>query len=235
MTENTANNANSVVITVGGSLLVPDEIDTDFINTFTELIQDEVSNGTSFFCIAGGGKVCRRYQGALKELSPGVDNETLDWLGIHVTRLNAQLLRMAFGELAHSDIILDPTEAEGIEAPVIIGAGWKPGWSTDYDAVHIAETIGADSVINLSNIPCVYSADPKVDPDAEPLESLTWDEYLDIIPSDWSPGLSTPFDTVASRLAKEHGIEVAIVDGADLDALRAYLRTKEGAGTIIHS
>ena len=85
----------------------------------------------------------------------------LDWIGIHATRLNAQLLRNIFVGHAHPHIIKNPTIDIDADEPVIIAAGWKPGCSTDYDAVLVAKNQGAMRLVNLSNIDYVYDSDPK--------------------------------------------------------------------------
>ena len=93
-----------VVVSVGGSLIVPDGIDTDFLIRFKALILDKVEKGFSFSIIAGGGKTARRYQEAAHIVTP-LSQADLDWIGIHATRLNAQLLRNIFVGHAHPHII----------------------------------------------------------------------------------------------------------------------------------
>ena len=103
-----ANERKRVVVSVGGSLIVPDQIDTDFITRFKNLILEKVKNGHSFTIIAGGGKTARRYQEAANAVTP-LSPQDLDWIGIHATRLNAQLLHSIFGDHAHPQIIKNPT------------------------------------------------------------------------------------------------------------------------------
>jgi uridylate kinase len=160
-------------------------------------------------------------------------NDELDWLGIHASRINAQLVRSIFGELADPEIIVDPTLDVEMRTPIRIGAGWKPGWSTDYDAVMVAVTIGAQQVVNLSNIDYAYTADPKVDPNAERIEETTWPEFQKIVGTEWRPGLNAPFDPIAAKLAKEHGLTVIIANGNKMDNVEAIVDGKEFVGTVI--
>lgn len=222
-----------IIISLGGSLMVPNTIDTDFITRFKNLIINHVEAGKSFVIITGGGKVCREYQAQAMELNPKHTTDDLDWVGIYVTRLNGMLLRVAFGDKADSHIVTDPGTFPQTTKPIVIGAGWKPGWSTDYDAVMIAEKISSHTIINLTNIDYVYDGDPKKDSTAKPQEHLTWKQYRGIIPAEWSPGLNTPFDPIASKKAEEFGIEVAIIGGQDLDRLDKYLSGKSFIGTRI--
>ena len=221
-----------IIFSLGGSLIFPDAIDTAFLDAFRNMMVEYIKAGKTFVFITGGGKICRRYQDALKGLRE-VDTTDLDWMGISNTRTNAMLVKLLFKEYAHDEIILDPKDAAGLTAPVIIGAGWKPGWSTDYDAIEMAITTGAKHVINLSNIDYAYTADPRTNPDAKKIEKISWAEYRKLIPSEWTSGLSAPFDPIASKHAEENGITVAIMNGGNLANLANYIDGKEFLGTVI--
>lgn len=221
-----------VVVSVGGSLIVPDAIDTDFLIRFKALILEKVQRGFSFSIIAGGGKTARRYQDAANAVTPLSPADT-DWIGIHATRLNAQLLRNIFVGYAHSQVITNPTIDIDADEPIIIAAGWQPGRSTDYCAVMMAKNLGATRLVNLSNIDYVYDKDPKRYPDAKKIEKISWADFRKIIPAEWDPGLSSPFDPVAAKEAEALGLEVAIMSGAKLAEFSNYLDEKPFIGTVI--
>src|SRR3989344_4512044 len=223
-----------IIISVGGSLIVPDQIDTDFLSRFKALVLEKIASGLSFAIIAGGGKTARRYQeaaSAVANLSP----HDLDWIGIHSTRLNGHLLRTIFHEVAHPVMITNPDEVQDIplEVPIIVAAGYRPGASTDLRAVQIAKNLGAKRLVNLSTIDYAYTADPKSHPNAQKIEKIRWADFRKIIPAEWDPGLSSPFDPIAAREAERLGLEVAIINGAHLDRFSAYLEGKPFEGTII--
>jgi uridylate kinase len=222
-----------VVVSVGGSLIVPDEIDTTFLTNFRELILKKTNDGLSFFIITGGGRTARRYQEAAHAVLGDSDPEDLDWLGIHSTRLNAHLFRALFSEQAQARIVKNPTRKVGGRSSVIIGAGWKPGWSTDYCAVMAAKQLGAKKLINLSNIDYVYDKDPRKFPDAIKIEKSSWADFRKLIPDHWDPGLSSPFDPVAAKEAEVLGLEVAIINGKKLNEFENYLSGKEFVGSVI--
>ncbi len=224
-----------VVVSVGGSLIVPDQIDTVFLKSFRELLLSEVKSGKSFFIITGGGKTARRYQQAAEDVRGGLSRDDVDWLGIHSTRLNAHLMRALFLEEAQERIVKNPTRGIRMNHSIIIGAGWKPGWSTDYCAVMAAQKLGAHRLVNLSNIDYVYTADPKKDPNATKIETINWHDFRELIPKDWDPGLSSPFDPVAAREAQAGKLEVAIINGGKLEEFAKYLKGKPFAGTVISS
>jgi len=221
-----------IVVSVGGSCIVPDGIDTDFLTRFKALILEKVEQGFSFAIITGGGKTCRRYQDAANTVTP-LSQADLDWIGIHATRLNAQLLRNIFVGYAHPEVIHNPTIDIDADEPVIIAAGWQPGCSTDYDAVLMAKNLGARRLVNLSNIDYVYDSDPKKNPKAKKIENISWAEFRKIIPDHWDPGLSSPFDPIAAKEAEALGLEVAIINGAHLKEFSHYLDGASFIGTVI--
>jgi len=225
-----------IVMSVGGSLIVPDHIDTTFLSSLKTLIEKEIATkGRRFIIIAGGGKTARRYQDAAGTVSK-LDPEDLDWMGIHATRLNGHLLRTIFRDTAHPVMITNPDDV--IDVPrstsLIIAAGYRPGASTDLRAVQIAKHVHASKLINLSNIDYVYTADPRKDAHATRIEDTTWTEFRKIIPDEWSPGLSSPFDPVAAREAESLGMEVVIINGEKPEEIEHYLNDEMFVGTRIH-
>ncbi len=222
----------TVVLSVGGSLMVPDTIDTAFINSLKSFILSHVASGYRFAIVAGGGQLARRYQKAANEITP-LTSEDLDWLGIHATRLNAHLLRSIFYEHAHPALIKHPNKKFSVTEPIVIGCGWKPGRSTDYVAVKIAQSLGAKKLVNLSDIDYVYDADPDKNPNAKKFEEMTWKEFRKLMPKKWDPGLSSPFDPVAAKEAEKDGIEVAILNGSRLEECEKYLKGEKFVGTKI--
>lgn len=223
-----------IIISVGGSLIVPQNIDTHFLRDFKKIIEKHIKNGKRFVIISGGGKTARNYQVAAHEVTPLLD-EDIDWLGIHSTRLNGHLLRTIFYKYAHPRMISDLNENLHFAEKILIAAGWKPGWSTDYVAVLLARNIGAREIVNLSNIDYVFDKDPMKHKDAKALPSVTWEKFRKIIPKKWSPGLSSPFDPVASKLAEELRMEVTILNGKKIKELDNYLSGKKFFGTKITS
>jgi uridylate kinase len=115
----------------------------------------------------------------------------------------------------------------------VVAAGYRPGCSTDLRAVQIAQRVGAKKVINLSNIDYVYTADPRTDPTATKIETISWNNFRALIPTDWDPGLSAPFDPIAAKEAHETNIEVAIINGDKPEELTNYLDGKAFIGTLI--
>jgi uridylate kinase len=225
--------AEKIVVSLGGSLVVPNEIDVGFLADFKSLITKEAALGTQFYIIVGGGKTCRKYNQAAGEISK-VSNEDLDWMGIYSCLLNAMLVRVVLSSLAYPKIITDIGElnSEIKESVVMLGPN-MPGSSSDLGAVQIAKQIGAKKIVNLSNIDYVYDSDPRINREAKRIEKISWADYRKIIPEEWSPGLNTPFDPIASKIAEEENLEVVVMNGEPIDNMAKYLHNESFPGTII--
>jgi uridylate kinase len=223
-----------VVMSVGGSIIVPKDIDTGFLKKFKKIIVDFVKKGNKVAIIAGGGSTARFYQNGAKALSQKVSQEDLDWIGIKATKVNAELVRSMFGDMAYGEVIDNPTQKIKTDKPIIIGSGWKPGCSTDKDAVLLAINLGMDTVINLTNIEYVYDKDPKKHKDAKPMETLTWKEMQGIVGTKWIPGSNLPFDPVATKDAAKANLKVVIMNGTGLENIKNFLEGKHYKGTTIY-
>lgn len=225
------------VLSVGGSLVVPGGIvDTKFLSEFNSFIRNQVSaKKRRFFIVVGGGSIAGKYIEAAKEIrGKELTDADKDWVGIHATRLNAQLMRTIFQDIADPRVIKHYEIILKIAQPVAIAAGWKPGWSTDYDAVTLCADYGIKQVVNLTNIDKVYDKDPNVYPDAKPIDAISWKKYRAMVGDTWSPRMSAPFDPIAARLAQELGVTAAILNGKNLTNLEKALDGKPFHGTTIH-
>lgn len=219
----------TVVISLGGSIIVPGTIDVAFLKRFRDIVR--ARKDTRFLIICGGGKVCRTYQDAAKAVAVVSDGD-LDWIGIRATRLNAELIRSMFGEAAYQKVVHDPEEGIDTERRIIIGAGFEPGSSTDLRAVQLAARFEADTVINMSNIDYVYDKDPNRYPDAKKIKRMSWGEFRHLVGETWDPGLSMPFDPIASREADRLRLTVVIV-GNNMDNLERLLEGDAFEGSTI--
>jgi uridylate kinase len=189
--------------------------------------------GRRFILVVGGGGPARAWQNACREIVPSIQDEEADWIGIMATRLNAQLVKAIMGPWCTQPVITDPSQAAPFTGRVLTAAGWKPGFSSDYDAVLLAERFQAATVINLSNIKQVYTGDPKKDPAAKPIDAISWEDFRALVGDEWTPGKNVPFDPVATRHGAKLGLKVICAAGRDLPNLRCILEEKPFTGTII--
>jgi uridylate kinase len=227
------------VISVGGSIIAPDGVDEEFLFQFVSLIREflETDIDRRFILVSGGGGPARAWQNAYRNIAGRAGGEAVhdeaDWIGVMATRLNAQLLKAAMGAYCVQEVVTDPSQVGPLVGRVLVGAGWKPGFSSDFDAVLLAERFQADKVINLSNIAQVYTDDPKKNPAALPIEKISWQDFRALVGEEWVPGKNVPFDPVASRHAAKIGIQVICAAGKDLPNLKKLLAGESFFGTTI--
>ncbi|HPE93334.1 MAG: UMP kinase [Sphaerochaeta sp.] len=226
---------NLAVISLGGSIIAPDKVDTAFLRQLNEALRTYLIEDRSrkIILVCGGGSPARVYQQAMREIREDVDSEELDWLGIRATHINGQLVKAMLSDFCTDNLITDPTGHINFRGQVLVAAGWKPGFSTDNDAVILAERFEGRLIINLSNIAKVYTDDPKKNPDAKPLDSISWADYRTMVGNQWTPGKSTPFDPIASKRAEKMHMKVVCADGRNIRNTMDILYGRPFVGTVI--
>lgn len=222
-----------IIISLGGSLVAPDGngVNVGFLKNFQHCLQRYFIL-KKFIIVVGGGKICRLYQKSLLEFS--AKEADRDWMGINVSRLNAEVVRQCFKKRAYPKVIIDPTKKVNIkEKNILVAAGYKPGWSTDYCSVLMAKTFKVPAIVNLTNIDYVYNKDPGKFPDAKIVEQTDWPSFRKITGDKWEPGLSLPFDPRAAKMAEKLKLKVAVINGKRLERLEDFLNGKQFVGTTI--
>jgi uridylate kinase len=225
----------TIIIALGGSIITPSagKINIRFLKKFRKLIlKFAKSKGYRFIIVAGGGKVTRIYQRAAARITK-ISFEDQDWIGIHATRLNAHLLRTIFKKEAYPTVLDNPQKPIGGNFPIIIAAGWRPGWSTDYISVLLAKRFKLKNFIDAGNIPFVYNKDLLKYKNATAIKKISWGNYRKLVGSKWIPGLPAPIDPIAARLAQKSKIRAIIIKGTDLKNFERLLSGKKFRGTLI--
>jgi uridylate kinase len=224
------------VINLGGSLVNPGEFNAPFLQEFQKFIVEYVQQGKRLALIIGGGRPARMYQGFLRSLKQG-SNDDLDLVGIRATMLNAEFMRVILKKYAYPYVLETPDAPleEGNEFGVFVFSGWKngPGHTTDYTAVFIAKRFGLKSVISLSNIKGVYTMHKGRIQRGNVIARLSWQQYEGMIGGKYAPGMKVPFDPPAAKEAKQEGMSMAMLYGEDLDNVRDYLEGRKFRGTVI--
>lgn len=224
-------------MSIGGSLIVPNGgIDTMFLTKLNTFVRQQLAthNNRQFFLVAGGGATARHYRDAGQEvIGHQLTRDDLDWLGIHATRLNAQLLRTIFRDVAHPYIIKNYDIIRKTPERVVVAAGWKPGWSTDYCAVMLCQDYTISTILNLSNIDQVYDNDPKTHKDAKPIAHTSWSDFRSLVGNEWNPGMHAPFDPIGAKKAEELGVKVVVLNGNNFENIENYMQDKTFVGTVI--
>lgn len=231
------NYTEKIIMSVGGSLIVPNGgINTTFLSHLNSFVRKKLAEQSKrqFFLVVGGGSTARHYRDAGREvLGHELSRDDLDYLGIHATKLNAHLIRTIFRDIAHPYIIKHYEIIRKASEPVVVAAGWKPGWSTDYCAVLLGEDYHITTIINLSNIDRAYNKDPNKFPDAKPFDHISWPEFRKVVGDEWTPGMNAPFDPVAAKKAEELGMKVVVLNGKNFDNIEKYFRGEAFVGTVI--
>ncbi len=228
------------VISLGGSIIAPDKVDVAFLRSFRKAVLEYLDQDAErrLILVCGGGGPAREYQGAyravLSDSGPGeMEAEAQDWLGIAATRMNAELVRFLFQPYCPQPVVQDPTSISVFPGRVLVAGGWKPGFSSDYDAVLLALRFQADTLVNLSDVARIYSADPKTDPAARPLDRMRWAELQAMVGTTWAPGKKVPFDPVATAEAARAGLRVVVAAGRNIENLKRILAGKDFEGTVV--
>ena len=221
-----------IVISLGGSVLVP-SLESNNIDRYVSVLK-KMGGKCRIFIVVGGGGEARRYIGVARGLGAG--EAAADELGIMVTRLNARLLIAGLGDAAYPRVAENYTEAlEFAETgKIVVMGGITPAQTTDAVSAVLAESVGADLLINATSVNGIYSADPKKDAGAVRHERLTPQELLDIITgSRMDAGANIVLDIVAGKVIERSGIPLLVLDGRDPENL--YRAIVEGAfvGTVV--
>ena len=221
-----------VVVSIGGSVLVPGENDSSYIRELAEIIKD-ISKDVQLVIVCGGGKTARYYIKNGSELN-GTTYD-LDLMGIDLTRVNAKLLMIALGGIR--EVPVDPKVAAKISSPgnIIIMGGTEPGHTTDAVAAMVAKEMKADRLINATSVDAVYSDDPRKVKNAERYAKLTIEQLRSIVYSDHGAGRSSVFDPLGIKILSESKIDLSVVDGRDLQELKNAILGKKIKGTFISS
>jgi len=228
-------NRKRVAISLGGSVVHPQGgLDTDFLSAFRDCIRTYTQDGYRFVITVGGGALSRRLQEVAQNLaSPNTD--ALDMLGITGVSVHSTLLHTIFEDVAYPEVCLaDAVENAYLQqSPVVIVGAKETGKSTDHNAVRAAAAVGIDRVVTVSDVGYIYDADPDMLSDAQPIDTLSLDDYIEMIPDSFSPGLHLPVGPPAARLAKKSDIEIAVVAG-EIQRIQNVLSARSFDGTLLN-
>lgn len=222
-----------VVVSIGGSILIPGNNDSEYITKLADMLKT-ACNDAQIAIVVGGGKTARYYAETGRAL--GGDDYQLDILGIGATRLNAQLLSLALGDMPDK-VSEDPEDLASKSAPgkIVVMGGTVPGHTTDAVAAMVAKAMKADRIVNATSVDAVYTDDPRKNPDAEKILKMTIDELGELVYKEHGASKSSVFDPLGVKLAKENKMDILIVDGRNIDELRNAILGKPINGTTVDS
>lgn len=223
----------TVVVSLGGSVLIPGDEDADHLSTLSRLLKD-LSTDHRLLLVCGGGKVARYYITTGRDI--GATERELDELGIMTTRINAKLVQLSLGDSAVD--FIPATVEEAVTASdrgkIVVMGGTVPGHTTDAVSAMLAERVGASRIVNGTSVDAAFTADPKLVKDAKRLHTITHaDLNLLVSRGMHCAGPSHVFDPLGASIAARADIPIYIINGRNMDEMRAAIEGKKINGTIV--
>ena len=220
----------TVVVSIGGSVVLSDEADVLFLKNLTDLFK-KICKEYKLFIIVGGGKIARRYIQLGREL--GFDEDTLDLIGIDVTRVNARIITNLLG-VSNKEIPNTTDEAIKLDKPIVVMGGTDSKHSTDLVGAELAEKTHAVRFVNATNVDGIYDKDPNKYKNATQLKEISIDQLITQYGTKWSAaGKNIFMDEPALEIIKRAKLTTYIVNGKRLDQLEKALYGQSFNGTII--
>ncbi len=224
-----------MVLSLGGSLIIPKDINVKFLTKFRKLINKNTKK-YKFVVVCGGGSTAREYiKGLGKEkLKKKIFHQGL--LGIATTRLNARFMTYFFGEDANKGIPHDMKEVKSMFKRydvVFCGAlRYAKDETSDGTSAKLANFFNTE-FINLTNVTGLYTKNPKKHKNAKLISKITWRDFNKMANAQgFKPGQHFVLDQSASRIIMKYKIPTYII-GDDLKQLNKVLNNKKFKGSFV--
>ena len=220
------------VISLGGSRIVPDEVDEKFLLKFKKLIDSHPSH--KFVGVTGGGSTARKYISALRKLGKTIRSQSVS--GIAITRLHAEFMAKFFGKSASETI---PRNMKAVKSllnknQIVFCGGLRYGKrnTSDGTSAKISAYLKCP-FINLTNVKGLYTSDPKKNKSAKFIREITWGNFEKITGEmKFRAGQHFVLDQSAAKVILKKKIPTYIV--GSLTAIDKILKGKtDFGGTLI--
>jgi uridylate kinase len=206
-----------ILLKLSGEALLGDEdygIDPVIIDRIACEIQEVHATGVQVAIVIGGGNI---FRGAGLAES-GIDRVTGDHMGMLATLMNSLALQDSLEKTGVDARVMSAVSVNAVSEDyirrratrhlekgrvvIIAGGTGNPFFTTDTAAALRAIEIGADIVLKATKVDGVYSADPKVDRNAQFYDSLSYDEVIE--------GKLGVMDANAIVLCRDQGMPIRI-------------------------
>ena len=193
--------------------------------------------GVQIGVVVGGGNIFR----GTSPQATGMDRSSADHMGMLATVINALALQDACEKRGLQTRVLSAVSMQEVCEPyirrralrhlekgrlVIFAAGLgAPYFSTDTAAAQRALEIDAEAILKATKVDGVYDKDPKLYPDAERFDNLT---YLDAL----SRGLKV-LDETAISLCMVNALPIIVFNLLEEGNIRRAV-SGEPIGTVVH-
>lgn len=221
-----------IVISLGGSVIVPDKVDLKYLNSFRDMIR-RISKKNKTIIVTGGGKTARTYISALEKDS--LDKRTISYIGIFATRLNAKLLASVLKIKRVPSTEKELKILDKHQRIIVTGAlGFHPNMTSDGTAAEAAMHLKADLFINITNVNGLYTKDPRKYKDAKHIKDISFKDFYDITKKiKFKAGQHFVLDQRAAEIIYKHKIKTGIVN-RNIKNIEKLINNKEFDGTMIH-
>ena len=221
------------VIKLGG-FAFPNRPEKPHVKEYVKLLTGLVGEH-HLVVVTGGGEVARSYIRAAREME--VSESLCDQLGILTSRLNARLLADGLGEYAFPEIPITIGELKHYfsSGKIVTMGGLTPGHSTNAVAAIAAETVGAELLVNATDVDGVYSSDPEKDKGARKLEEVTVAELTAILSkTEMTAGAYELMDPLALRIISRSKLTTVVVDGRNPHNVSRALANEKVGTRVTH-
>ena len=220
-------------MSLGGSLIVPDKIDTAYLAKFSKFINSFVKKGYRFVIVTGGGKVSRDYMDSLRKI--GCSENDVSFAGIKVTKLNAFIVSKYLKTKAKVPENISEIKNLIKNYKVVVCGGFKPGMTSDGDAAEIARMLNTKVMFNLTNVDGLFDKDPRKFRDAKLIKTISSADFIKIMRKiGHKAGQHFVLDLNAAEICLRCRIRVFILSGNALANFADCLRGKSFKGTEIY-
>jgi uridylate kinase len=231
-----------VILKLSGEAFAGDQgfgIDQAVIRQLAEeIVEVRAALDVEIGVVVGGGNIWRGTSGA----GEGMDRAQADYMGMLATVINALALQDMLERLDQDTRVQSAVEMSDIAESyirrramrhlekgrvVIFAAGTgNPYFTTDTTAALRAAEIGADAILRgtHSGVKGIYTADPKLDPDAVLLDRVT---YLEVI----QKGLQA-MDATAITMCRDNDLPIVVFDLMERGNIRSILEGGQ-IGTLV--
>ena len=220
-----------VVISLGGSVIIPDKVNYTYLKRFKKLIL-RFAKRNKVVVICGGGSTARKYIESLKDKK---DKKIDGLVGIAATRLNARLVDGIFNRKDNIPESLNEVKKQLKKQNLVIcgSLGYNTEMTTDGNAAEIAKMMKADFLVNITNVAGLHDKDPKKYKHAIRIPQISFDDFNRIVNKiKFKAGQHFILDQTAAKIIKKAKIKTCIIDH-DLDNLKKALYEKRFKGTVI--
>ena len=218
------------VISIGGSLIVPDKVDYNFLVELRNII-NKLKRKYKIVIVTGGGRTARNYIEPLRKA--GFSNEVQCLLGIKTTKLNAMLVSnfLKANKLLPDSIIEIKHLLRRYNLVVCGSIGFKPEMTSDGDSADIARHLKAE-LINMTNVDGLFTRDPRKFKNARFIPEISFKDFLKIANKiKFKAGQHFVLDKSAAVIIDKYKIKTTILKG--FNNLEKCIQGKRFRGTVI--